>query len=220
MALGVTLWGAPVTSHAQTDQDVQTWTALIAAGKIKDDSPVAAWFDGHVRRGDAGTTLILRPGIGYVLAPWASVWVGYAWVPVFLDASGERIDEQRAWQQVILQHTWGEGAWKLQSRTRFEQRFNQLSDDMGLRLREFVRLDYRPSAESWFGAVVWDELFWGLNAPGFAPEGYDQNRLFLGAAFHANPALRVEAGYLFVHLNREPNDQIQHVMALNFFAIF
>lgn len=149
-----------------------------------------------------------------------SVWAGYAWVPVIADGPGRRVDEHRVWQQVILTSSWLNGTLKAQSRTRFEQRFHDASSDYGLRLRQFLRLDYRFGRTSDWGVVVWDELFWGLNDPGFAPEGYDQNRLFVGPAFFAGNHLRVEAGYLWANLNRGTQGQNQHVLALNFFTSF
>ena len=89
---------------------------------------------------------------------------------------------------------------------------------MGFRVREFVRFNYRPQATANVGLAIWDELFIGLNNPGFAVKGYDQNRLFVGPALYTPYGVRVEAGYLFVHLNRSPDNQLQHVAAVNLFV--
>lgn len=217
LTLGVGL-SAPRSASAQDTSDYQTWSAVLGGANLDHIAPGARfWFDGHTRRGDLGNTVIVRPGLGYQLTPWASAWVGYAWIPVFADESGARVDEQRAWQQVILTHAWMGGQLKAQSRTRLEQRFHETTSEVGHRARQFVRADYRFDGSRW-GAVVWDELFWGLNATGFAPEGFDQNRIFVGPALHTFDAMRVEFGYLNATLRRQDLWQVQHALALNFFV--
>ncbi len=207
------------TSALAQDSDFQNWSAVVATGQLQPDAPSArAWFDGHARRGDAGTVVILRPGVGYTFAPWITAWVGYAWIPYFDDANDERVDEHRMWQQLTLQETFAQGRILLQSRTRLEQRFHESTSSLGWRAREFVRFNYRPSATADVGLAIWDELFVGLNEPAFAVQGYDQNRLFVGPALYTPYGVRVEAGYLFVHLNRSPNNQVQHVAAVNMFV--
>ena len=199
--------------------DFQNWSAVAATGQLRTEAPSErAWFDAHARRGDAGTTVILRPGVGYTFAPWITAWVGYAWIPAFSDTSNERVDEHRLWQQLTLQETVAQGRILLQSRTRLEQRFHESTSSVGFRVREFVRFNYRPQATANVGLAIWDELFIGLNNPGFAVKGYDQNRLFVGPALYTPYGVRVEAGYLFVHLNRSPENQLQHVAAVNLFV--
>ncbi|MGB8332373.1 MAG: DUF2490 domain-containing protein, partial [Polyangiales bacterium] len=61
-------------------------------------------------------------GIGYQIRPWMSVWLGYAWVSVFADATGTRLHENRIWEQLTLDYRNIPG-FLFQSRTRFEQRF-------------------------------------------------------------------------------------------------
>lgn len=212
-ALGVTK-GALAQSA-----DFQNWSAVVATGQLQADAPSArAWFDGHARRGDAGTVVILRPGVGYTFAPWITAWVGYAWIPLFDDANDGRVDEHRLWQQLTLQETIAQGRILLQSRTRLEQRLHESTSSLGWRAREFVRFNYRPTATADVGLAIWDELFVGLNEPAFAVKGYDQNRLFVGPALYTPYGVRLEAGYLFVHLNRSPESQVQHVAAVNIFV--
>lgn len=206
-------------ASAQTTHDLQTWSALFATAQLQEQPlGLTLWFDGHVRRGDAGTVGIVRPGLGYRFKPWISVWAGYAWVPTSLDEGDALLHEHRAWEQVILSTSLLDKTLNLQSRTRLEQRWREGSEDTGLRARQFLRADYRPHAEARWGAVLWDELFWGLNAPDFAPQGFDQNRLFIGPALYAMPNMRIEFGYLSAILWRDPTLQIQHALAINFFT--
>ena len=213
LVLGL-LWD-PTPALAQTDSEFQIWNAVLSTATLKRGSlEPAAWFDGHARKGGDSTVVIMRPGLGLRATPWLSLWAGYAWVPVF--RAGERRDEHRFWQQLIATHATDDEI-KLQSRTRFELRFADSGDDTGLRIREFVRAGWMK--KSWVvQPVVWDELFVGLNDTDWGlSAGYDQNRLFVGVALPTVASwARFEAGYLFVHLNREV-DQVIHALALNVF---
>lgn len=191
--------------------------AFVNAETTREAPGPLVWLDLQARRGDFGTAALLRPGLGLKLAPWAQVHAGYAWVPFFRDEPnirGERrTSEQRAWQQVLLQHAFAWGL-SIQSRTRLEQRFGD-GDLTGHRARQFFRLGWTTGA---FGAVVWNELFVNLRTTDWGQRaGYDQDRLFLGLSVAASAAwLRVETGYLFVHAKREPN-QVLHALMLNLF---
>lgn len=175
-------------------------------------------MDTHVRRGNAGTVHIARPGAGIRLTEGVSLWAGYAWVPVFSDTDANPRDEHRLWQQLILSHRFESAS--LQSRTRFEQRFVEGGDDVGLRLREFVRFDWKffSHASSGVGVVIWDEVFVGLSETDFGqPGGLDQNRLFVGPMFALTQWARIEPGYLFVYVRREAGDRVAHAFSVNLF---
>lgn len=201
--------------HAETENEAQVWTALAGTARLGERSTgPALWLDLHLRRGDAGTVHISRPGVGWQLSSWLSVWAGYGWIPVLLDES-DTIHEHRLWQQVILAHKPTQRL-SLQSRTRFEQRFVGSGDDAGFRVREFVRVGYVFAGD--FGLVAWDELFLGLNEPDWgAPDGLDQNRLFVGGSVQIREEMRLEMGYLSVFLDRGDADILAHVLATNLF---
>jgi len=205
---------------AQTDKDFAIWAALFATGQVFADEPSPTfWLDVHARRGESGAVHILRPGIGYAFAPWVSLWAGYAWVPEWFDATGQRTDEQRVWEQLIFDYRSKQGLW-FQSRTRFEQRFSNAGSGTAHRFREFVRLNYRPKKSVPVGIAFWDELFVGIQGAEWAKQGFDQNRVFLGLAIYAfEKLLRIEVGYLNVYLSRQPN-RLTHVLGLNFLVSF
>jgi hypothetical protein len=207
-------------ADAQTDKDFAIWTALFATGQVFADEPSPVfWLDAHARRGDKGTVGLFRPGIGYAFAPWVSLWVGYAWIPEWFDATGQRTDEHRVWEQLIFDYHGKQGVW-FQSRTRFEQRFSNVGSGTAHRVREMVRLNYRPKESVPVGIAFLDELFVGMEGASWAKEGFDQNRAFLGLAIYAFGKLfRTEVGYLNVYLSRKSN-QMTHVLALTFFVSF
>ncbi|MEM9188311.1 MAG: DUF2490 domain-containing protein [Myxococcota bacterium] len=207
---------SPSFSAAQ-DAEFQIWNAIAATARVAPVEPTPMlWLDTHARRGNGGTVLIFRPAVGLAIADWLSVWAGYAWVPVFSDQSADPVHEHRAWQQVILKHTTS-FRLSFQSRTRFEQRFSEAGDDVGFRLREFVRVSYQPTDSFPMGVVVWDELFIGLNDTDWgAPGGVDQNRIFVGPFLKLAPFARLEMGYLAAYIDRE-TDTLAHVLAINLF---
>jgi hypothetical protein len=207
-------------ADAQTDEEFAIWAALFATGQVFADQPSPMfWLDVHARRGELGTVAILRPGIGYAFAPWVSLWAGYAWVPAWIDATGHRTDEQRAWEQLIFDYRSKDGLW-FQSRSRFEQRFLTGGSGTAHRFRQLLRLNYRPKQSVPVGIAFWDEVFVGIQDATWAKQGFDQNRAFLGLGVYAFEKLfRVEVGYLNVYLSRERN-QLAHVLSINFFLSF
>jgi hypothetical protein len=207
-------------AEAQTEQEFAVWAALFATGQVFADQPSPVfWFDGHGRRGEGGTVSILRPGVGYAFAPWVSLWAGYAWVPEWLDATGERRDEHRVWEQLIFDYHGTQGIW-VQSRTRFEQRFANFGSGTAHRFRQLVRLNYRPSKDVPVGIAIWDELFLGMHGASWAKQGFDQNRAHVGLAIYSsNKPFRTEVGYLNVYLSRQ-NKRMSHVLAISFFVGF
>jgi len=205
---------------AQTDKDFAIWTALFATGQVFEDQPSPVfWLDAHARRGDKGTVGLFRPGVGYAFAPWVALWVGYAWIPEWFDATGQRTDEHRVWEQLTLDYHGKQGLW-FQSRTRFEQRFSNVGSGTAHRFREMVRLNYRPRESVPVGIALWDELFVGIQGASWAKQGFDQNRAFVGLAIYAFGNLfRTEVGYANVYLSRQPN-QLTHVLGITFFVSF
>lgn len=211
---------ASATARAQDRDELQLWSAILATASTAPAPPdFALWLDVHARRGAAGTVVIARPGVGVEIFDWLSVWAGYGWVPVFDDASGGVVHEHRLWQQAILQHGFRELGLSLQSRTRVEQRFSEAGGDVGVRLRQFWRVNWQPSPEVPIGLAVWDELFVGFNDTDWgAPSGVDQNRVFVGPFLAMAPWARLEAGYLFAYLDRGASDLYAHVVAVNLFV--
>ena len=207
-------------AEAQDRNEFQLWSALLGSAGTRPETPgLSLWLDVHGRRGETGTVVIVRPGVGVSITPWLSAWVGYAWVPVFNDAAGERTDEHRIWQQLILAPKLPELGLSFQSRTRFEQRFGENGDDVGFRLRQFVRANWQPDDSFPVGIAFWDEIFIGLNETDWgAPQGFDQNRIFIGPFIKANKWVRLEAGYLYVFVNREAGDVTAHTLAINLFV--
>jgi hypothetical protein len=174
------------------------------------------WLDLHDRRGSTGTVHIVRPALGWALGKHTTLWAGYAWVPTVFDEA-DTTHEHRLWQQAIVTGSPVEGL-SLSFRPRLEERF-LADEDLALRLRLFGRAGLNVG-EGW-GLVVWDELFVQLNEPGWtAPQGLDQNRLFLGPMIQPTPSVRVEVGYLNQWVPRPDATVMNHIGTMNLFLSF
>lgn len=218
LALVLLAWSA-TPAQAQDREEFQIWAANLGTASLSREAPsFVFWWDVHARRGDGGTTVLVRPGLGVDITPWLSVHGGYAWIPVHTDSTGASTNEHRIWEQVVLSHGFDFGL-SLQSRTRFEQRFSDQGGDVQLRFRQFVRANWQPSPDVPLGIAFWDELFVGLTDTDWGPvAGMDQNRAFLGPFLKMAPWARLEAGYLFVYLDRGTADTYAHVLAVNLFV--
>lgn len=216
--------GAPDRVEAQTENDFAIWVGFFGAARVFKEAPSPVfWLDVHARQSEGNTVHILRPGLGYQFTKWGSIWVGYAWVPVWAEATGTRVDEQRVWEQLIFDYH-PRSSLSMQSRTRFEQRFSEAGNGVGYRFRQLVRINVMPWESVRVGFSVWDEVFVGMGNANWTKKGFDQNRVFGGIGVNAiNTAegfFRVEAGYQNVYLVRGSFKRISHVLAVNLFAAF
>ena len=211
--------------RAQEIDDGGLWMALFAQGDF--DRAWAAqhglkwWFDGHgrfVEDADGFNQSIVRPGIGWGLTERTAAWAGYGWIytsPV----TGDDFDEHRIWQQLTWSGDYGDFTFAL--RPRFEQRFLETGDDVGLRYRQLFRAQHNLPQSPHLTLVSWDELFFHLNDTDWgANNGFDQNRAFvgLGLKFPADSRARTEIGYLHQAINSPgAADRSNHILSINLY---
>lgn len=209
---------------AQTLDDAGLWFAAFSNGQFEslgDDSSVRWWFDAHYRlRDDADgfNQSIIRPGLGYALNDNQVLWAGYAWIRT-LPVLGNDFDEHRFWQQWTA--TPSIDSWRFLHRSRFEQRWVETGDDVGLRWRQLARAQRILTDCPQWSLVVWDEVFFHLNDTDWGAEGgLDQNRAFVGFGFQRSPHVkgRTEIGYLNQFINRQGGiDGLNHILSVNYF---
>ncbi len=203
-------------ASAQTTHDLATWTSVGLLANLHGDRPSGPrlWTDLHARRTDASFTGIVRPGLGWDLADWITVYAGYAWIPqVGESTADELLSEHRAWEQLLLQRRVGELTLGL--RPRLEQRFLEAQPEVGHRLRLWGRAAVPVGGD--LSLVLTDEVFLGLGATAWSPSGFDQNRLFVGPALPVSEVGRVELGYTNTFLARETGDTVLHVVSANLY---
>lgn len=168
--------------------DFGVWEGVFVQAALDDQAKARVWLDVHARRDGDRFVGIVRPGIGWSLAPRLVVYAGYAWIPSAVPGA-PLSSEHRIWQQLLWSADVGPVGFGV--RPRFEQRFG--SGDVGLRGRVFTRVQVKVKDP--VSLVVWDEPFVGFNDTALGPAGFDQNRLFVGPALQTDLA-RFELGWL------------------------
>ena len=227
--VGLTFFFLGNASQAQNQDDFGSWFSINTQGSLSTGSNSGSrlrwWFDGHLRYlTDSGGfhQSIIRPGIGYKLNDQTSLWIGYGWINELPTNQQPIFDENRVWQQLI--RTKSLGRLDYMSRTRFEQRFRNNSDNTGLRLRQFYKLSLPLDCENRWSWVVWDEMFFDLNETDWGQIGsFSQNRVFTGIGYNLNGLNkpRLEVGYLNQLLRRPGDDDpTNHVLSVNWFWTF
>jgi hypothetical protein len=155
--------------------------------------------------------LLIRPSLSLTLFDQTVLSLGYAYVRTS-PAEGEVTHEHRPWQQLAFPIASRDGVFSLSGRTRFEQRFREDGDDVGLRLRQQVRLTI-PLAQGWQG-VAWSEGFFNFNDTDWgARSGLDRWRNFAGVRIPLRDGVSLEPGYLNQFVNRRTTDLVDHVLS-------
>lgn len=229
LAIGWLALGTGVAT-AQTLDDTGLWLAALGNGEIKatsnNETPLLWWFDAHYRlRDDTNgfNQAIIRPGLGIALSEQQALWVGYAWIPNS-PVSGSDFDEHRFWQQWTAAQSYDDLPWgdlRQLHRSRFEQRWVETGNDVGLRWRQMLREQLILTDSPQWSLIAWDELFFNLNDTDWgAKAGFDQNRAFLGVGYKRCPKapIRTEVGYLNQFVNSQGGtDGMNHILSINFF---
>ncbi|KTD65979.1 DUF2490 domain-containing protein [Legionella shakespearei] len=192
------------SGHA-TSSDSQFWTSITAMVPASKDSPkIRYWLESQNRIGDEVSQLsqfILRPGIGYELTPFTSVWLGYARIYTAAPFTNDPFDENRIWQQLLWSKRFTH--WHATVRGRLEQRFMPNSIHTEWRYRHLFKGAFAIPHHDKYTFVLSDELFFHLNDFNHQNnQGFDQNRFFTGFGYKTNKNTTVEIGYLSQVINR------------------
>ena len=201
-------------AHAETEEDGRFWLNSNAQGALPAEH--FNWYaELQPRWRDEGKhldTVLIRPAVFYKFSPQSSVWLGYAKV-INHPAGKQTRDEHRIWQQYLYQFSAFD-TLNFQTRTRLEERRLEDSGDEGYRIRQMLRVSKPLLSQSAISLVAWDELFIHLNDTDWGAEkGFDQNRLFVGAAYTVNPQFKVEVGYLNQYIHTDKTDRENHTLA-------
>ena len=209
---------------AKTVEDFQTWGNITATGDLSFLDPSLKkfkyWMEGQGRFGDDTSRFsqgIIRPGLGYAINDNLSVWLGYAWVPTQQPFTKTDFDENRIWQQLL--YTQKFSAFSFTARSRFEQRFIPLGQDVGWRFRQLLKASIPfPFADA-FSFVVSDEYFANLNKTDWgADDGFDQNRAFAGIGYNFNKNIKTEIGYMNQYIRKAVGpDRMDNNLSVNLY---
>ena len=137
---------------------------------------------------------LLRSQLGYTVNPYASVWLGYVheWHHQLGKAA---FQESRPYG--ALQFDFPVAGFKAQSRTRLEQRINQVTGNVGIRLRQAFKLRLPLElVDPKLSVFVGDEVLGYLNTNTFGRTGFSENRALAGFSLQLTRVLDVDLGYL------------------------
>lgn len=225
VAMYVVIVCQSANSNAQTLDDTGLWFAAFGNGEVKsidgETTPLLWWFDTHYRLRDDTSGFnqsILRPGVGVKLNEEQALWAGYAWI-LTSPVQGNDVDEHRFWQQWTSTSSLGE--FQVTHRSRFEQRWFETGDEVGLRWRQMLRVQRALAGSPRWSLIAWDEIFFNLNDTDWrARTGLDQNRAFFGVGFRrsSQAPVRTEVGYLNQFVNDQGGiDGMNHILSVNFY---
>lgn len=229
LLLAVTVFG-----QKQTTTEQQVWGAFFNQTRFSDRWGL--WADVHVRtKQDFLTDLsltIYRIGLTYHVNDQTRLTAGYGFINHYPTEphTGISRPEHRPWQQI--QWNTGGRRSRLVHGIRLEERYvrkilnaNELADgyNFNFRLRynllAMFAMGQKAFAPNTMSFVVNDELMLNFGEQ-IVYNYYDQNRLFIGFAYHLNPRNTLQFGYMNVFIqtaagNRYRNLHVPRVFYFN-----
>lgn len=199
------------TSHAQqktTQQVEQLWTGYFNQTRLS--NKWGFWFDGQLRTKEDFfqdfSQFIIRPGITYYLNDATKLTAGYGYIHHYPAEGHKEIaqPEHRPWQQ--LQWHTRYGKLRTMQYLRLEQRLRRriLNDstlasghNFNHRLRYAFLLQVPLTPEAKKGSLSFianDEVHVAFGEQ--VLNYFDQNRFFLGLAYHVNAHDNIQFGYM------------------------
>lgn len=182
-------------------QDGQAWFLATAHGSIGGNWKLYLEAQPRVGGGpseDGIQQLLLRPAIGYQITPTWSLWQGYAWTPSFHPDK----DENRIYQQSLVETPREILPVSLVNRTRLEERWIQGASNVSFRLRHMLKAVYPLTDDGVWALVGYDELFVNLDSSKGGPSsGFNQNRVFFGVDYVVMEGVKLEVGYMNQYLH-------------------
>lgn len=207
--------GAPAAWAVR--EDAQLWTGANASIGLTDSIRAGLLIQTRLR--DDMSTLervLLRPSLSWRLRSWVALGVGY---DAHLIQSPLDVEEQRVWQEALLDH--GLGRLAVTHRLRLEERWGDPIDGMSVRLRYLLGL---ASPELVWGlrGVIRDEIFLNFDADGPTRHtGLGENRAFAGLRRGFAERYTVEIGYQAQLIRpRLAQDLLNHTLLVGVAARF
>lgn len=138
----------------------------------------------------------LNSALGYRLNSKFSIWLGYLWNTTgFRLEDGDRLQENRPWQQINYSETYRQLA--IGHRLRFEQRMIEDQDSTIYRLRYQIRASHPLLSfqQKTLGLTLADEVVYNFSNPSIVGNsGWTRNRIFFGP-YLTGKNYRLEIGY-------------------------
>lgn len=222
-----------LASLAMAQSQTSGWAGYVTSFQ-SDKSHWGFVFDGQLRSSDQFEYLqqfVLRPGVSYKLNDKFTGAVGYAYVSnrVVIDGETDRIDEHRAWEQMIFKHKIGRVS--MSHRLRVEQRWISTlaaPDDYQAqqRFRYFLRgvipfTNQEKFTKGFYAAVQDEVMFNYVNKEVTNNSFFDQNRAYAGLGYRFNSKFDLETGYMNqLVMQRNGGSFTNNIIQLSFYSRF
>lgn len=198
-----------VSSSVQAASDFKIWLPISINARLTEQ--LRGSFEFQPRFGDNAsnlTSIRVRPALGWAINNRATLWVGYLMAAnsVTPDSNTYRI-ENRAFQGFSWRDTANDNQFIWEVRNRLEERFLPRNSDPSIRWRTRLRVEQLiPGWSSW-SVIASEEIFVNLNNNANNAQlqaGLQQNRLYAGVGYRLTPEIRVETGYFYQLVWRNP----------------
>ena len=217
LTLCVLFTGANLVSA--TPSDIQQWTNISAHITLERSETLRLYLEFQPRQADDLQrlgTIQHQAALVINVTREFSLYGGYAWTPLLLNAEYHRDyrDEQRLWQSLNYREELAGIQWIV--RFRQEQRMIMRTDGVSNRSRFMLKGSFPLHMDEDFGLTWSDEVMYTLNATTGGPvSGYDRNRIFFGPYWRIERT-RYEVGYLGEHQKRFGDDERwAHILAVS-----
>jgi hypothetical protein len=190
---------------ADTRNTEGTWDSVTLSGKLDALSPALRRFrwqildqarfkDDSRQQGMRFSEDLLYVQIGYDLDNRCRIGLGY--VHEWAQPLGKHAyEESRPYEEFIWMPKFYDARIKL--RSRIEHRINQMTGNVGLRLRQMVQIDYPLHfIDSNLGVYLGEEALGYINTTKFGRTGFSESRTMAGLTYRFSRKVSVAFGYL------------------------
>ena len=188
---------------------------------------IKLFSDIQLRTSDDGEyieTLLIRPGITYLLKSENKITAGYTLFANWEMVNEEKIyqAEHRIWEQYLIESDLEKIL--LTNRLRLEQRFLG-QQKFAQRLRYYIRMQLPLFGNSNFTSgyyfALQNELFLNVQNKQYVnDQAFDQNRVYSGIGYKFNKNFETELGYMFRYQIESENNLRSHVIQLTISSSF
>lgn len=157
--------------------------------------------------------VVFRSALIYYPRNNLSLWQGYDRIVSLTD--NVQYSENRIWQQAVLDNKYKD--LSINNRVRLEERLIKDAGGTSVRFRYRLRLTHPISKNKKWYAATSNEIFFNLNTLNNRPDGFLQNRLFIGIGRKLLENVNGEIGYQleFVNIPSPQANLMRHSIVTN-----
>ena len=194
------------------DEDVQQWSLLFANYQFDDRRAASFQIENRMRQDMSEfDILVLKPGVYHRFNKLLNLGIGYKY------QIKDGPNEQDLWQELfITPGVWAGVTWTHQ--IRLEERFVGGINGTVPRLRYLLHgsRPFKSNPKRYLAFQNATRFNFTSRHEG-PPDGFDQNRAYIGLGFEVSPSLRIEVGYLWRYQRERGADNLSdHALRLQF----